>query len=158
MMFMNIIKNSYSGMTCRVIHNGELTDQFEIKTGVRQGCLLSPFLFLLAIDWIMRTTTEQRKNGIQWTLWTQLDDLDFADDLALLSHNHQQMQAKTNILAETSSEVGLNIHEGKTKSMRVNTTSTQPIILGDSRIEEVESFTYLGSIVDNQGGTYADES
>ncbi|KAL9954082.1 hypothetical protein ACROYT_G041576 [Oculina patagonica] len=39
-------------------------------------------------DWIMRTTTEGKRNGIQCTPWTQLEDLDFADDLALLSHNH----------------------------------------------------------------------
>lgn len=63
----NLIKNSYAEMTCRVIHEGQITNQFGIKTRARQGCLLSPFLFLLAIDWVMRTT-EQRKNGIQWTL------------------------------------------------------------------------------------------
>ena len=60
-----------------------------MKTGVRQGCLLSTFL---VIDWIMKTTTTGGNNGIQWPLWTQLDDLDFADDLALLSNNHSQMQ------------------------------------------------------------------
>ena len=81
-------------MACRVIHAGQLTDSFMVKTGVRQGCLLSPFLFLLAIDWIMKTTTKNRRNGIQWTPWSQLEDLDFADDLALLSHSHKQMQEK----------------------------------------------------------------
>jgi hypothetical protein len=64
-----------------------------------QGCLLLPFLFLLVIDWIMMTVTTSRSNGIHWTLLTQLDDLDFADDLALLSHNHKQMQDKTTHLA-----------------------------------------------------------
>jgi glycosyltransferase A (GT-A) superfamily protein (DUF2064 family) len=44
---------------------------------------MSPFLFLLAIDWVIKTYTAQKQNGIQWTLWTQLDDLDFADDLDL---------------------------------------------------------------------------
>lgn len=43
--------------------------------------LLSPFLFLLVIDWILKTATSDRRNGMKWT---QLDDLDFADDLALL--------------------------------------------------------------------------
>ena len=50
----------------------------------------------------------------------QLDDLDFADDLALLSHSHQQMQDKTTELqATTSSQVGLKIHEGKTKVLKI---------------------------------------
>ena len=62
-----IIKNTYEGLTCRVIHKNQLTDAFDIRTGVRQGCLLSPFLFLLAIDWIMKMSTSQKRNGIQWT-------------------------------------------------------------------------------------------
>ena len=85
-------------MACQVVHGGQLTRHFDMKTGVRQGCLLSPFLFLLAIDWVMRQTTDGQRDGNQWTLWTQLDDLDFADDLTLLSHNQQQMQNKTTSL------------------------------------------------------------
>ena len=90
-----LIKSSYEGFTCRVAHEGQLSDSFEVRTGVQQGCLLSPFLFLLAIDWIMTSVTKSGDNGIQWTTWEQLDDLDYADDLALLSHNHLQMQDKT---------------------------------------------------------------
>ena len=110
-----IIKESYEGMACQVVHGGQLTRHFDVKTDVRQGCLLSPFLFLLAIDWVMRQTTDGQREGIQWTLWTQLDDLDFADDLALLSHNQQQMQNKTTSLASHASQVGLQIHPNKTK-------------------------------------------
>ena len=36
-----IISNTYKGMQCRVMHEGQLTDKFEVTTGVRQGCLLS---------------------------------------------------------------------------------------------------------------------
>ena len=92
--FISLIRNTYENMSCRVIHAGKLKDSFMVKTGVRQGCLLSPFLFLLAVDWIMTNTTENRQHGIQWTPWSQLEDLDFADDLALHSHSHQQMQEK----------------------------------------------------------------
>ncbi|VDO84135.1 unnamed protein product [Schistosoma margrebowiei] len=81
----NIIRNSYDGLNCKIVHGGQLTKSFEVKTGVRQGCLFSPFLFLLVIDWIMKTSTSEGKRGIQWTSRMQLDDLDFADDLALLS-------------------------------------------------------------------------
>ena len=143
-------------MTCKVVHEGKLSNSFEVKTGVRQGCLLSPFLFLLAIDWIMKTTTEGRRNGIQWTLWKQLDDLDFADDLALLSHQHKQMQEKANILLDTSQETGLKIHKGKTKLLKINHNSQEQVKMEEEPLDEVESFTYLGSIVDKEGGTEAD--
>ena len=42
-----------------VIHEGKLTDPFRVTTVVRQGCLLSPFLFLLAVNWIMRNSTDR---------------------------------------------------------------------------------------------------
>ena len=153
--FINIIRNSYNNMQCRVIHEGKLTESFDVKTGVKQGCLLSPFLFLLAIDYIMRESTEGKRNGIQWTMWQQLDDLDFADDIALISST-QQMQEKTSLLAETSIKLGLRPNESKTKVMKINAKRKQPIKIKDTNLEEVEEFTYLGSIVNIEGGTDAD--
>ena len=47
------------------------------------------FLFLLVIDWIMRRTLEGDKTGIRWKLRSRLNDLDFADDIALLSSTKQ---------------------------------------------------------------------
>jgi hypothetical protein len=146
----------YEETVGRVLHEGQLTDAFEIKTGVRQGCLLSPFLFLLAIDWIMRSTTARGRNGIQWTMMSQLEDLDFADDLALLSHSQQQMQEKTTILENISKQLGLTIHGEKTKIMRLNANSRDQIILRGTPLEEVSTFTYLGSVVSIQGGTDED--
>ena len=66
----SIIRCTFQDMSCKIAHAGQLSESFEVKTGVRQGCLLSPFLFLLVIDWIMKTTTTGRNNGIQWTLRT----------------------------------------------------------------------------------------
>lgn len=152
----SLIEEMYKNTTCRVLHEGQLTESFEINTGVRQGCLLSPFLFILAIDWLMKTGTERRRNGIQWTLWEQLDDLDFADDIALLSHNQQQLQSKTTILEQLSASVGLHIHPGKSKVLRICSSSKEPITAKNRELEEVSTFTYLGSIVDELGGTDAD--
>ena len=63
--FVNLIRNQYQGMTCREVHGQQLTYAFRVLTGVRQGRLLSPFLFLLAIDWLMKMSTEEKRNGIQ---------------------------------------------------------------------------------------------
>ena len=152
----NLIREMYQGTNCRVIHDGQLGESFDVKTGVRQGCLLSPFLFILALDWLMKETTGGRRNGIQWTLWTQLDDLDYADDIALMSHTKEQMQAKTTELDSLSKSVGLRIHPGKTKLLRTATTNEEPIELEGNNLEDVDSFCYLGSILDKRGGTEAD--
>ena len=152
--YINIIKQSYEGTTSRVLHRGEPSQPFEIRSGVKQGCLLSPFLFLLAIDWVMKQTTQDHRDDIQWTLMQQLDDLDFADDLALLSHSRQQMQRKR--LEKAAAQLGLRINRQKTKLMKINTQSMEPVELEAGAIEEVNSFTYLGSIVDQQGGSEED--
>ena len=89
-----LIKNMYGGFTCHVIFNGQVSEGFQIGTGVRQGCLLSPLLFLIVIDWTMKRSIEHHRTGIQWNLFSQLEHLDFADDLALLSETHKHMQEK----------------------------------------------------------------
>ncbi|KAK4467973.1 hypothetical protein MN116_000243 [Schistosoma mekongi] len=104
----------------------------------------------------MKTSTSEGMYGIQWTSRMQLDDLDFANDLALLAHTHQQMQAKTISVAATSASVGLNIHKGRGKILKYNTGSTNPIQLDGETLEEVNTFTYLGSIIDEKGGSDAD--
>ncbi|VDO70474.1 unnamed protein product [Schistosoma margrebowiei] len=83
----------------------------------------------------MKTFTSGQKHGIQWAAWMQPDDLDFTDDLALLSHTHQQMQMKATGVAAASA------------------SNTNPITPDE---EALEYFTYLNSIVDKQGGSDAD--
>ena len=77
------------GFKCAVIEENETSEWFQIKTGVKQGCVMSGFLFLLAIDWIMRKTTADKRRGIRWDFTTSLEDLDFADDIVLLSSKFQ---------------------------------------------------------------------
>ncbi|VDO94892.1 unnamed protein product [Schistosoma margrebowiei] len=144
----NIIRNSYDGLQCKVVHGEQLTDAFQVRTGVRQGCLLSPFLFLLVVDWIMKTSTSEGKHGIQWTAQNQLNDLDFSDHLVLLSHTHKQMQIKTASVAAVSASVGLNIHKGKTKVLKFKMENSNPITLDGETLDDVEFFIYPGSIID----------
>ncbi|VDP63978.1 unnamed protein product [Schistosoma mattheei] len=104
----------------------------------------------------METSTSEEKHGIQWTAQNQLDDLDFADDLALLSHTHEQMKMKTTSVAADSALVGLNLHKGETKIPKYNTENTNGVTLDGETLDDVESSTYLGSTVDAQGGSDVD--
>ncbi|VDP66926.1 unnamed protein product [Schistosoma curassoni] len=104
----------------------------------------------------MKTLTSEGKRGIQWTAQNQLDDLDFTDDLALLSHTHEQIQIKIASVAAVSASVGLNMHKGETKVLKYNTENSNPITLDGETLEDVESSTYLGSIIDEQEGSDAD--
>ncbi|VDP44838.1 unnamed protein product [Schistosoma margrebowiei] len=78
------------------------------------------------------------------------------DDLALLSQTQQQMQKKTTSVAAASAAIGLNIHKGKIKVLRYNTACTNPITIDGEDLEVVKIFTYLGSIIDEHGGSDAD--
>ena len=151
-----LIRTTYEPSTCQVVHNSSLTEPFSILTGVRQGCLLSPFLFLLAVDWIMASTIEGCQRGIQWTLSKQLADIDFADDVALLSHHHDNMQDKATSLYESAAKLGLKINKKKTRTMTTNHVNKNSIQLRGEDIEDVEQFTYLGSVVSRDGGTDRD--
>ncbi|VDO57578.1 unnamed protein product [Schistosoma margrebowiei] len=81
--------------------------------------------------------------------------LDFADDLALLSHIQQRMQERMISVAAASAAVVLNIHKGKTKICRYRTAFTNPITI-DEDLEDIKTFTYLSSIINEQGGSDAD--
>ena len=62
---------------------------------------------------VIKSATTEKWNEIQWILWSQLDDPDFTDDI--MAHTQQQMQEKTNLVAELSSSTGLSIHSKKSK-------------------------------------------
>ena len=135
----SLIRNTYEGMTCKVTHAGKISAGFEVLT-IESGRDVLPFLFLLAIDWITRKTTANKRNGIQRTLLTQLDELSYADDLALLLHNLRQLLEKTSDLDNNSALQGLNILRRKTKILRLHTTTEYPVTLRGELLEEVESF------------------
>ena len=66
-----------------------------IKSGVKQGCGMSGFLFSLCLDWVMRKVTANKRRGIKWNFTTVLEDLDFADDIALMSSKFNDLYVKT---------------------------------------------------------------
>ena len=107
----SIIKLLCGDFRTNIICGQYLTEYFEIKTGVKQGCILSPFLFCLGIDWIMKETALGDKGGIKWTFTETLDDLEFADDISLLSHRQKSHRQKRYVICKfRSSNVSVKVH------------------------------------------------
>jgi len=83
--FINIFKPLYDNSSCCVKTASGYTEFFEIVSGVRQGCILSPFLFIIVIDFVMRRTMDKSEYGIVWQKRNCLTDLDFDDDIAIVA-------------------------------------------------------------------------
>ncbi len=83
-----MVQVMYTNCKSAVVDGDGRKDWFEVKSGVKKGCNMSGFMFLLEIDWVMRRTVVHAGAGIGWKMTTTLEDLDFADDLALISQAH----------------------------------------------------------------------
>ena len=153
--FINIIRKMYEGSTSCVVEGGKTTEWFEVKTGVKQGCVMSGFLFITIIDWIMRNTNVKSR-GIRWRFTSILEDLDYADDLALVSSRYVDIQEKTSRLYEVARYTGLNVNTAKTKTLRMNCKSNDAVVIQNKEVEDIESFVYLGATLDKTGGTETD--
>ena len=115
--------------------------------------LSCPHLFFnLVVDWIIRHTTEDQLRGIRWTALSCLEDLDYTDDEALLSHTHSHIQEKTRRLNNFPKQVGLNI-SSKIEIMALITIKRRPIQIDGEELPYIDRFTYLGSIIGRDGGT-----
>ena len=111
-----LIEGIYAGFECVVVNGSVTSDWFMIKSGVKQGSVMSGFLFLLCLDWVSRKATADTRRGIRWNFTTMLEHLDFANDVALLSSKFNDLHEKTRRWAEEAARVGLelNTRNGKT--------------------------------------------
>ena len=137
-----MITKFYEQFECSIILDNQLSEWFKVESGVRQGCGLSPILFLVTVNWILRKTTEDKPRGIRWNLMSHLEDLDIADDIDLLSSSHMHMQQKTNRLNNYARQVGLNISTAQTQFMQINSTQTASIKVNNEPRKSAEDFTY----------------
>ena len=140
-----MVRVFYDDFKCAVEDQGEICVWIDIKTGVKQGCNMSGVVSLIVMDLVMRRAVGGGKNGIRWKFTSTLDDLDFADDIVLLSSAKQQIQDKTTWLDEEARRVRLKINKENTKAMMINARNQEKIIINRQDIEN--EFVYLGTKV-----------
>ena len=74
-------------------------------------------------------------------------DLDYADDLSILDQNMSKMNEILEVLRVQGARIGLKINVKKTKSLRLGISEDEKVTLGNEKIDQMDSFTYLGSII-----------
>ena len=117
-----VIKSFYNNFKCRV-WNSE--SSFKVDSGVRQGCSLSVLVFNLTTSWVIRQTTSDQPWGIRWTLFSTLAELDFANDLVLVSQTHQQ--EKITCLCIFAQQLDMKINQKIVEVMMLNVPNLTPI-------------------------------
>ncbi|XP_023931192.1 uncharacterized protein LOC112041786 [Lingula anatina] len=124
--------------------------------GCQTGVHFTPFLFLMVVDFVMRKATVEDGTGVKWVNGSELNDLDFADDIALLAKDENGLQQLTSNLEIAACRFGLRISTENTKVMYVGARNITPINVGTEPIEEVTRFTYLGSLITKNGDAEMD--
>ena len=156
------IRVLYDNSRSSVFVDGLLTEEFEVTTGVLQGDVLAPFLFIIIIDFLMRNAEEghgfvthprrSRRDPAKI-----LNDLDFADDIALLSGSKKDAQLQVRSHSEAAKEVGLLINIGKTEVM-TPASCKDGLMLDGEEIKRVDDFRYLGSMMASSESDIKDQS
>lgn len=138
---------------------GNISDPFEIQTGVRQGDGLSPLLFNLVLDKVIKEwESELKKEEIYKPIrmgtknkGVKVTCLAFADDLAIFAEDVETAIRQIEILTETAQKVGLQISFEKTEYMSNQREAPKCLNTKYGKINRVHKFKYLGEIIQPNG-------
>ena len=147
------IKILYTNTFAKVISPDGDTNFFEVEAGVLQGDILAPYLFVIALNYVLRNATKDEaavgfildKARSRRYPAAMICDTHFADDLALTSNTLEQARLFVLKVESMSTQIGLHLNEDKTKYMTFNSLESQIVSLKGCNIEEVDDFLYLGS-------------
>ena len=140
------IKFSIETPKWKYVHRVETQNTLDILAGVLQGYTLAPYLFIICLDYVLRTSIDKiKENGFELTKKRSrrypakpITDADNADDISILANTPNQAETLLHSLEQATAGIRLHVHAHKTEYMCFNQT-------GD--ISTQDKFTYVGSSV-----------
>ena len=109
--------NLYAGQELTVRTGHGTTDWFQVRKGVPQGCILSPCLFNLYAEYIIRNSgLEKAQAGIK-IAGRNINNLRYADDTTLMAESEEELNSLLMKVKEESEKIGLKLNIQKTKIM-----------------------------------------
>lgn len=154
---LRIITNLYWAQKAMVKIEDRLTKETDIKRGVRQGCILSPLLFNVYAEKIMSESLHECEEGIVIN-GEVINNIRYADDTILIAESIEGLQILLDRVNEASNKYGLTINSKKTNFMVLSRTqvTNKTLLLGNTPIERVEKFKYLGSYINEKWSSEQD--
>ena len=128
-----------------------ITEEFQMKKGIRQGCVLSPHFFNLYIKKIFRDIEDMEGVNVGGH---NINNLRYADGTSLLALKEQKLQNLLTTVNDKGNPYGMEINVKKTKSVIASKKQEIPkvsISLDGTAIEQVQKMVYLGSITKGDG-------
>ena len=132
----------------------ENTEYFDIVAGILQGDTLAPYLFIICLDYVLRTSIDKiRENDFKLTKKRSrrypaktITDAGYADDIAILANMPNQAETQLHSLKQAATGIGLHVNAHKTEYMCFNQAGDISTLEGTS-LKLVDKFTYLGSSI-----------
>ena len=111
-----LLTNLYAGQEATVRTGHGTTDWFQIGKGVCQGCILSPCLFNLYAEYIMRNTGLEEAQARIKIAWRTINNLRYADNTTLMAESKEELKSPLMKVKEDSEKAGLKLHSKKLRS------------------------------------------
>ena len=163
---LSAVKSMYADSRACVRVGSDRSEWFTVKVGLRQGCVMSPWLFNLYIDGVVREVNARvggrglklvDREGNDW----EMNQLLFADDTVVMADSEEKLCQLVSEFGRVCEKRKLRVNVGKSKVMRCTRNEGSArlnVLLNGEALEEVDQFKYLGSIIAANGGVEADVS
>ena len=153
---LRLLRNLYWDQTAAVRVDNELSGWAKILRGVRQGCVLSPDLFSLHSEIILRHLNDCSDISVGGRL---INNIRYADDTALIATSEEDLQKLLDIVITESDSFGLNLNAKKTFCKAISGKEKIPVcnlLINTSSVVQVEEFNYMGSCITSNGRSWCD--
>ena len=144
-----LLRNLFAGQEATVRTGHGTKDRFQIGKGVHQGCILSPCLFNLYAEYIMRNAGLEEAQARIKIARRNISNLRYADDTTLMAESEEELKSLLMKVKEESGKVGLKLNIQKTKIMASDPITSWEI--DGETVETVADFIFLGSKITADG-------
>src|SRR5215467_3203283 len=142
--YVAVVKDMYEGVKTRVRTAGGVSGRFEVGVGVHQGSALSPYLFILIMDELLKGVETE----VPW-------DMKFADDMVQIAEQVREVVERLASVQEALESKGLKINREKTEHMesrwKGEQDSGERVTIEGRELKKVDSYKYLGTVVQEDG-------